>query len=234
MKDFIKWLGVNEKVAKVTVWLLIIMVFLIVTNTMLDSMGFPNYKITYDNLVKIKVNIVVEYIIAFLIAFLNFYSIVLLVFRVKDAKSILKYALLFVLISAAITWIVPYFVLQVVILLYIIVFCYLYSGKKVKYAIYGGLASIGTAVIQGIWYMSKAKFINYGELNNITKSILSLDYFIIMGIIILVKEIYLKKRSEKDARDARMLVLDRGLQKGRKVRKETSKKSSKSSKISKK
>ena len=27
MKDFIKWLGVNEKVAKVAVWMLIIMVF---------------------------------------------------------------------------------------------------------------------------------------------------------------------------------------------------------------
>ena len=28
MKDFIKWLGVNEKVAKVAVWMLIFMVFL--------------------------------------------------------------------------------------------------------------------------------------------------------------------------------------------------------------
>ena len=28
MKDFIKWLGVNEKIAKVAVWLLIIMVTL--------------------------------------------------------------------------------------------------------------------------------------------------------------------------------------------------------------
>ena len=49
MKDFVKWLGVNEKIAKVVVWLLIIMVMLILTNTMLESLGFPYYKITYDS-----------------------------------------------------------------------------------------------------------------------------------------------------------------------------------------
>ena len=55
MKDFVKWLGVNEKVAKVVVWLLIIMVMLILTNTMLESLGFPFYKITYQNIRKINI-----------------------------------------------------------------------------------------------------------------------------------------------------------------------------------
>ena len=56
MKDFIKWLGVNEKIAKIAVWLLIIMVFLIVLNTALASLGFPNYQLTYDNLIKVNKN----------------------------------------------------------------------------------------------------------------------------------------------------------------------------------
>ena len=56
MKDFIKWLGVNEKIAKVAVWLLIIMVTLIIVNTALASLGFPNYQITYSNLVNINID----------------------------------------------------------------------------------------------------------------------------------------------------------------------------------
>ena len=56
MKDFIKWLGVNEKIAKVAVWLLIIMVFLIMTNAMLESIGFPNYQLTYANIINININ----------------------------------------------------------------------------------------------------------------------------------------------------------------------------------
>lgn len=64
MKDFLKWLGVNEKVAKVAIWLFIIMVCLIVVNTALDSLGLPYYKITMDNLVKIDTNKVVDYMSA--------------------------------------------------------------------------------------------------------------------------------------------------------------------------
>ena len=54
MKEFFKWLGVNEKVAKVAIWLFVIMVCLIVFNTALDSLGLPYYKITVDNLQKIN------------------------------------------------------------------------------------------------------------------------------------------------------------------------------------
>ena len=61
MKDFIKWLGVNEKIAKVAVWMLIFMVALIIVNTALESLGFPHYAITYDNLKQININKITEY-----------------------------------------------------------------------------------------------------------------------------------------------------------------------------
>ena len=79
--------------------------------------------------------------------------------------------------------------------------------------------------------MAKARFIDYNSINDPTKSILSLDYFIIMAVIILVKEVYLKKRGENDGwkRKTNMPILDRRLQERRKIRKETSEKSSKRS-----
>ena len=80
MKDFIKWLGVNEKIAKVAVWLLIIMVTLIIVNTALASLGFPNYQITYDNIKNISTNVIVDTISRILACFLNFYSILLIVY----------------------------------------------------------------------------------------------------------------------------------------------------------
>ena len=39
--------------------------------------------------------------------------------------------------------------------------------------------------------------IDFSKISDTTRALLSIDYFIIMGIIILVKEVYLKKRSEK-------------------------------------
>ena len=62
MKDFVKWLGVNEKVAKIAVWMLIFMGFLIIINTALDSLGLPFYKVTVENLSNIKVNKVINYL----------------------------------------------------------------------------------------------------------------------------------------------------------------------------
>ena len=50
MKEFVKWLGVNEKIAKIAVWMLLFMVFLILFNTLLDSLGLPFYKVTVENL----------------------------------------------------------------------------------------------------------------------------------------------------------------------------------------
>lgn len=40
MKDFCKWLGVNEKIAKIVVWLFIIFIGLIIFNAAFESLGF--------------------------------------------------------------------------------------------------------------------------------------------------------------------------------------------------
>ena len=74
MKDFLKWLGVNEKVAKVAIWLFIMTVCMIVFNTALDSLGLPYYKITADNLQKINSHKVFEYLASYLMVLLNFGS----------------------------------------------------------------------------------------------------------------------------------------------------------------
>ena len=184
MKDFIKWLGVNEKVAKVAVWLLIIMIFLIVTNTMLESLGLPNYVITYDNLVKLDVNRIIDTIVVILVCFLNFYSITLLVFRINEIKKLFKYSLLYLMLNGIVYTLFGFATMQVFIFLFDIVFCYLYSGKKAKYILYAIVSYIIVVLVQGIWYTVKARFIDFDTLNYTTRSILSLNYYIIMTIII--------------------------------------------------
>lgn len=200
MKDFIKWLGVNEKVAKVAVWLLIIMVFLIITNTMLESLGFSYYKITYENLVRIDTNKLINYFSDWCITILNFYSILLLIFSIKRYKNIFKYAILYLILNILVVGIFDRGIAQLFIILFIIIFSYLYSQKNYKYIIYSIISMALNIGIQGITYMYKIRFIDFSSLNNITKNLLSIDYFIIMGIIILVKEIYTKKRGEKNGR----------------------------------
>ena len=197
MKDFVKWLGVNEKVAKVVVWILIIMITLIIFNTAMESLGFPYYAITYDNLIKIKTSKLLDIIVSCIVVILNFYSIVLLVFRVKESKKIFKYALLYMILNWIIKEIFGLVAVEIFIPIYCAIFSYIYSKKNKKYILYGILALIINTVVQGIWYLAKAKFIDYPTQTDPTKIILSLDFFIIMGIIILVKEIYLKKRGEK-------------------------------------
>ena len=196
MKDFVKWLGVNEKIAKVVVWIFLILIALIIVNAAMESAGFPYYKITYDNLKQIKTTEVFNYLVTWILTLSNFYSVVLLVFRTKETKRIFKYALLYLIINIILSWKMNALV-QVFIIVYIIIFCYFYSGKNWKYIIYGILAYITSIAVQGIWYLSKARFIDYYSVNDATKITLTLDYFIIMAVIILVKEIYLKKRGEK-------------------------------------
>ena len=226
MKDFVKWLGVNEKIAKVVVWLLIIMIFLIVFNTALSSLGIPNYKITYENIIKINVSEVINTLISFIITLLNFYALALLVFRVKDTPKIFKYAILYIVLNWIVYSVFDQGILQFFIFAYFIAFCYLYSNKNKKYILYGIIAIIIDTVIQGIWYISKAKHINYAETSEAMRSILSIDYFIIILVIILVKEIYLKKRGEVNNAQSMELVMDRRIQKRKQIRKENRKKSS--------
>lgn len=222
MKDFIKWLGVNEKIAKVAVWLLIIMVFLIVFNLSMESMGFSNYQINYSNIKEINSNLFLEYLINWTMIFLNFYAITLLIFPIKEFKKIAKYAVIYLIINIMLSNVFNIVVVQIFIILYVIIFSYLFSKKNKKYILYSIISIIFTAFIETIWYISKIKMIDYTELNELTKSLLSLDYFIIIGIIILVKEIYIKKRGEKNGT---LLSMDRGIPKRRKTSQENSKKS---------
>jgi len=198
MKDFLKWLGVNEKVAKAIIWIFVIMLFLILTNLMLESIGFPYYKITYENLSNVNTTKALEYLLSWITSTLSFYSVVLLVFPVKDTKKIFKYCLLFLVLNGIIRAVFDSAVNQVFIAVYIVAFCYFYSKKNWKYILYGLMSLIANTFIQGIWYMSKARFIDYASLSQMTKSMLSLDYFIIIALVILVKEIWLKKRGAKN------------------------------------
>ena len=197
MKDFIKWLGVDEKIAKVAVWALIIMVLLIIFNTFLDSIGLPYYKLSVENLSKINTNMIIEYVCAYIMSFLNFMSVVLLVFRVKETKKILKYAILYLTINAIIAETFNYTIAEVLITLLVIIFCYFYSGRKWKYALYAIGSFIINAIIQYVMYIYKIQFVDYNAVNSLGKLVLSIDYYLILALIIAVKEIYLKRRGEK-------------------------------------
>ena len=196
MKDFFKWLGVNEKVAKVVIWIFIFMVFLIVTNAMLESLGFPYYKITAENLSKLNSNKIIECISSWIMVLFSFYSVIFLVFRIKDYKKIFKYSIIYLILNIIVTLIGNYIIAQLFVILYTVGFCYFYSNKKWKYLLYGIISLIINVTIQYVCYIYKIQYIDYSSINFIVRTLLSLDYFIIMGIIILVKEIYLKKRSD--------------------------------------
>lgn len=223
MKDFIKWLGVNEKVAKVAVWLLIIMVFLIVINTSLSSLGFPHYQITYDNIKDVSINKLIDNGSRCVICFLNFYATMLLIFRIKETKNIFKYSIMYVLLNIIVTKSFGYIASQVFIFTFYLIFPYLYSKKNWKYIIYGFTALMVNTVVEAIMYVYKLSLVDVTQISRLTRSLLSVDYFIIMAIIILVKEIYLKKRGEINGE----LAMVGRIQKRRNSSKESSKKSSK-------
>lgn len=197
MKDFLKWLGVNEKVAKVAIWLFIIMVCMIVINTALDSLGLPYYKITMDNLVKIDTNKVVDYMSAVLLTLLNFYSVVFLVFRLSEFKKILPYSILYLIGNIMINTLYGYVGAQLFIIIFDGIFFYMYSNKNVKYLLYFLISIVANVILQYVWYLTKAQFINLTEHAGASYAVLGLDFFIFMAMIIIAKEIYIKKRSEK-------------------------------------
>ena len=197
MKDFFEWLGVNEKVAKVVIWIFVIMVMIISTNMLFESIGLPYYKITYDNLVTGTYSRLWSVLLNILVCFLNFYSIMLLVFRIKEWKGLIKYAIPYVILNFIISSILGYAFTQVFILVYLLIACYLYSRRNWKYTLYCVIALVIDTLIQGLDYMYKVRFIDFSAVDGITRFILSTDYFIIIGIMIVVKEIYLKKRRDE-------------------------------------
>ncbi len=197
MKEFLKWLGVNEKIAKIAVWLLIFMVSLIILNVFLESVGFPYYKITAENLSKIDCGEVVEFLIGCLVNVLNFYTTVFLVLRVKEFKKTIKYALLYLILNAIIVNVFDYGYMQIFIFVYILAFLYLYSNKNWKYILYGlGSIAFNTG-IQYVFYLYKVRYIDFSTIGALNTLITSLDYFIVMLFIIIIKEIYLNKKLKK-------------------------------------
>lgn len=200
MKDFIKWLGVNEKVAKVIVWLAIIMGFLILTNAMLDSLGFPNYQINMENLKQINPHKLIEILSGWILVLLSYYSLIFVIFRISEWKKIILYSLLYLCLNVVVSMTFDPGIVQLFIVVFLVVFSYLYSGKNKKYIVFAILSMLLNVIVQGITYIFKVQLLNYKELSYTTQAILSIDYFIIMAMIILVKEIYLKKRGEKECK----------------------------------
>lgn len=217
MKDFINWLKNNEKIGKVIVWLFIITIGLIILNITLESLGLPHYSITTQNLVIVNKVKALEYLINWLTIILSFYSLVLLVFRVEESKNIFKYSILYLITNIIVTVVFKSRFTTIFTIIYVLSFCYFYSNKNKKYILYGIASFVVNTVIQGIWYSIKIKTLDYSSLNELTKMVLYLDYFIIMAMVILVKELYLKKRG---GNSGRVLAMDRKIQ----PRKEISKK----------
>lgn len=195
MKEFCKWLGVDEKIARVVVWIAIFMMMLIIVNAALESVGLPFYRITVENLSKLNYGIVVNRIFQSIITLLNFYTIIFLVFRIKEFKKILPYSILYVILNYLFGSI-GYVYAQIFIPVFLIIFCYFYSGKNIKVALFGIISLIFNAVVQYLCYLYKLRFIDYKKLTIFNQVLTSIDFFIIMFTIILVKEIYIKNKKE--------------------------------------
>lgn len=198
MKEFCKWLGVSEKTAKVIVWIFIIMAFLIVTNIMLESVGLPYYKLTVENLSKIDYPKVLEYVLSWVAALLGFYTMIFLIFPIKDFDKIFKYSILYLILNIIVLNLFGNGALQIFIALFIIIFSYLYSNKNKKYILYGVISCIVSTFIQYICYLYKIRFIDYTNINSLNKILVSLDYVLLMFIIILIKEIIIKNKNKKN------------------------------------
>lgn len=197
MKEFFKWLGVNDKIAKVAVWMLIIMGSLVILNLFLESIGFPYYKITVENLSKINYGEVVEFLIGCLVNILNFYAIILLVVRTKNFKKTIKYALLYLIVIIVATNIFDYAIAQIFIFIYVLTYLFIYGKKNWKYLLYGAGSIALNILIQYVFYLYKGRFVEFNSIGMFNTLITSLDYFIIMTFIIIVKEIYLSKKLKK-------------------------------------
>ena len=196
MKDFCKWLGVSEKFAKIVIWLFIIMTFLIITNIMLESMGLPYYKLTIENLSKIDYPKILEYLMSWILTLLNFYTMVFLVFPIKDFKKIFKYSILYLVLNILVFNLFGNGVLQIFIPIFIIIFSYLYSNKNKKYILYSIVGYVTSILVQFVCYLYKVRFIDFININGLNKLLTSLDYLIFMFIIILVKEVVIKDKKK--------------------------------------
>ena len=197
MKEFCKWLGVSEKFAKVVVWIFIIMSMLIVFNVAFESMGLPYYKLTVENLSKIDYPKVFESLLTWLLTLLNFYTMIFLIFPIKDFDKIFKYSILYLILNIIVLNLFGNGALQIFMILFVILFSYLYSNKHKKYILYGIIACVVAVFMQYICYLYKVRFIDFTNINSLNKLLTSLDYVLLMFIIILVKDIIIKNKNKK-------------------------------------
>lgn len=199
MKDFIKWLGVNEKVAKLTVWLLIFMITMIIINTCLESIGMPYYKVTIENLSKIKINSLINYLCVIAVSVLNYVLTIFIVIRTKEIKKLLPYVLVYTIIPIIVTKYLGYGVTQVFIFVYTMYTIIKFSEKPIKGIYKGLIAIVINTIVQYIcYYTFKLKYIEVTKLEGLNYLLTSLDSFLILLIIIIVKELYLYKRERSE------------------------------------
>ncbi len=199
MKDFIKWLGVNEKVAKLAVWLLIFMITMIVINTCLESIGMPYYKVTIENLSKIKINSLINYLCVIAVSVLNYVLTIFIVIRTKEIKKLLPYVLVYTIIPIIVTKYLGYGVTQVFIFVYTMYTIIKFSEKPTKGIYKGLIAIVINTIVQYIcYYTFKLKYIEVTKLEGLNYLLTSLDSFLILLIIIIVKELYLYKRERSE------------------------------------
>ena len=119
-----------------------------------------------------------------------------LIFPIKDFGKIFKYSILYLILNIIVFNLFGNGVLQIFIVLFTVIFSYLYSNKNKKYILYGFGGYLVSVIVQYVCYLYKARFIDFANIDRLNKFLTSLDYFIFMFIIILVKEIIIKNKSE--------------------------------------
>lgn len=197
MKDFCKWLGVSEKTAKLVICLFVVMAFIVMKNIMLESIGLPFYKLTVENLSKVNVGEIAEFVLSCVIVLLNFYAMIFLVFPIKDFNKIFKYSILYLILDIIISAIFNTIIVNIFILCFVLVFSYLYSNKNKKYILYGLIGYGVSAVVQFVCYLYKIRFIDFTKISGFNKFLVSCDYFLMIFVIILVKEVIIKNKKSK-------------------------------------
>lgn len=200
MKDFIKWLGVNEKIAKLVVWLLIFMITMIIINACLESIGLPYYKVTIENLSKIKLNSLVSYLCTIIVTFLNYCTTIFLVIRVKNYKKVLLYAIPYLLILAILSNI-NYIASQIFAFGYCIYTIYKTTNQR-KDILFAIASILINMLVQYLtYYLYKFRFIGTNSFNQLDRLLTSFDYFIIMLFIITTKEIYIMNKEKRGVKN---------------------------------
>jgi len=77
---------------------------------------------------------------------------------------------------------------------FVVWFCYFYSSKNWKYIFYGVGSYVFGVFIQFLTYLYKIRFIDYTEVGPLNRFLISIDFFIVMFVIIFIKEVVVRKK----------------------------------------